>query len=490
MNVMKQKHIYLYLIIMVFCILLQRPLASESSRSKSSRNKIKISLERALLLAINNNIDLKTMHMQQRLYKQSIYEQYREFFPSLSFSYMRTEDTVKGESDTQHHRISVDSEIVIYDGGKRSLSLDISKLKRVLAAQEYKVVRNKIIMQTLQAYLEIIKLRDSIHIHKLTLKRGRMQLAFIKKEYKLGTATKFQVLEIEAKVKEIELSVQKALDDYALAVNQFKLLLKIDWRNNVVITGSIENFTLKQMPYALSVRDYIAKAIHNRNEIMNSDIELGISKRTHRLNQLYYFPKFSIGLNYNLSDDRFTRNQYIPREKGWGVTFKVSTALFGNSADATNFYSKSQNNKAENRSKSGGIKVLDSMSYKSALLGSEIDLVKAEQKTKDIRQNVSIEVLSSYNAMRNAWKMITIAEKQLHLYDTQLTIERLKANMGESRRYDLIKKEIERGEAAIAKLSSKVRYIATVSSLELAMGVNVGYLKLYNIKNKKKRARQ
>jgi len=118
------------------------------------------------------------------------------------------------------------------------------------------------------------------------------------------------------------------------------------------------------------------------------------------------------------------------------------------------------------------------MDYKRAIVESGIQMDTSKENRRSLRQQVSIEVLSSYMALENAWEMMDIADKQLALYDAQLEIERLKANMGESNRYDLMKKEIERGEAAVARLESRVRYLTNASTLELAMGVDIGFLKL------------
>jgi hypothetical protein len=75
--------------------------------------------------------------------------------------------------------------------------------------------------------------------------------------------------------------------------------------------------------------------------------------------------------------------------------------------------------------------------------------------------------------------MIEIAGKRLELNDSQLDIERLKAQMGETRRYDLVEKEIERGEAAVALLNSKIKYLMAASSLELSVGMDSDFLRKY-----------
>jgi hypothetical protein len=91
-------------------------------------------------------------------------------------------------------------------------------------------------------------------------------------------------------------------------------------------------------------------------------------------------------------------------------------------------------------------------------------------------------VLGSINALSQSWKMIDIAKKRLELYDSLLEIERLKANMGETIRYEVVKKEIERGEAAIAHLGARVKYLVTASYLEISLGMDIGSLNLSTLK--------
>ena len=82
--------------------------------------------------------------------------------------------------------------------------------------------------------------------------------------------------------------------------------------------------------------------------------------------------------------------------------------------------------------------------------------------------------------------MIALAQERLNLYDSFLCIERLKADMGESRRYDLVKKEIERGEAALSRLSAITGYMLAAAAVETAVGLDIGSLNLVHMRKKEK----
>jgi len=470
-------------IILLFCIHFISPLSADETdldniiRTQAMpEKKIYLDLEKSLGIAITNNFQLKSINVQGKLQDLTILERWRDYFPVLSLSYMKSDEIKINETDINRYRLSADASIVIYDGGKRGLNYDIEKLKSILARNDYRIALNKTIMDVSGLYLDVLKLKDSVKIYKKTHELGLVQLNFINRELQLGEATKFDVMEIGAKVKEMELNYEKAKNDYLSAINKFKIALKINWQQPLGLLGSIiDDISLKPIGDS-PVDKYISMALKNRKEIESSRVELEINTKTYTINKLYYFPQFSFGMNYSISDDK-----YLPREKEWGVSLKVTTALFGNTGNLDTNYKRGNYGNTRAANDTATINVLDSMSYRRKILESRLNMDSASQNYKDIKEQISIDIINSLTSLKNSWKMIQIAKQQLELYDLQLVIERLKANLGESRRYDLMKKEIERGEAAIAYLDSRVKNLMSILSLESAMGVDLGYLGLYKM---------
>ncbi len=451
--------------------------------SQSGATTVKLNLENALGVAISRNFELDAIKATGKVQHLAITERWRDFFPTLSLSYMQTEESRLREPDVRQHRMSVDSQITVYDGGQRSLAYDVAKLQALLARNDYRIALNEIIAKTRNAYFQVLQLRDSIEINRKTLERGKMQLMFINKELQLGEATKFDKLEIEAKVKEMELNFEKSKNDFTTGLNQFKRMLRVDWRQPVEVIGDIENdFIIRSLNEdKFSIDSLVAIAVKNRKEVESTDVEYIINQKKYTINKRYNFPRISVGLNYSLTDQEF-----FPREKNWGVNIKATTALWGNSADISTGYNEGENGNVRTLTNNESLQVLNSMDYKRKILESGIQLNISKEHKNDVRQQIALEVINSYTTLKNAWKLIDISRTQLELYDNQLVIERMKANMGDSRRYDLIKKEIERGEAAIAYLNSLVRYLSSASALEIALGKDVGFLRLTAMKGDSK----
>lgn len=428
----------------------------------------------SISIGVTNSFDLKEIREREVIYDLSIYESLREYFPSLTFSYLRTEETRMRDSDNRESRLTVETELPVWDGGRRGLNYDVAKLNSLIARNDYRIALNRLMVNIRGEYLNLLKLRETITINRQAYERGMMQLTFIKKEYELGDATRLSALEIEAKVKEVELSVRQAMNEYDAALKKFKLLLRVGRKTPVDIKGDIDRDFVFVPVDAVDDEELISIALKRRKEIESSDVKYEISRINNLINERYYLPNVSLGFNYNLTGEDFP-----PREKGWGVNMKITSRAFGNSVSAGTGYTEGGNGNSRGISRNASVNVLNDMPYKRTLIESRIETARAGDERDVTRESIAIDVAISCSAMKDSWDMIGIAGKRLELYDSQLEIERLKANMGESRRYDLMEKEIERRDAAIALLDSKIRYLMAASELELSVGMDVDFLKNY-----------
>lgn len=447
----------------------------ENFRSKSNKSEVlKLDITSSVSIALSNSFELEEIRAREGLYSLAIGEKLRNYFPSLTFSYMQTDEVKKRESDNRSSRISVESEIVLYDGGKRGLDYDSAKLNALLARNDYRIMMNRLIVSVREGYLNLLKLSETLKIYRQTLEHGKMQLRFIQKEFELGDATKLSVLEIEAKVKEIELSLKQAGDEFEAASKKFKLLLRISRHTPFEIAGDLDRDFIIVPASGIDDEELAAIALKTRKELESGAAKYEISMRNNKMAENYFLPNISLGLNYNLSGE-----EYPPREKGWGVNIKLSTRIFGNTISGGTGYSESGNGNSKSRSANTSADILNDMPYRSTLLQSRIEMAKSGDELSVLKESIAAEIGALSAEIRNSWEMIGIASKQVDLYDAQLIIERLKADMGESRRYDLLEKEMERSRSAVALLNAKIKYLMAASALELSTGMDIDFFRGY-----------
>lgn len=444
------------------------------ARNSASSGPLLLDIDTAVGMAIENSFELREIMAREEIYSLAVDENFRRYFPSVTFSYMQTDEVVTRDTDNRQSRLSVEAEFLVYDCGKRGLDYDAANLNALLASNDYRIALNRLIMQVRSEYLELLKLRETVKIYRMTLDMGNMQLGFIRREYELGDATKLAVMEIEAKIREIELVLEQSIDEYESSLKQFKLLLRIDWRVPVEITGDVERDFLFIPPDRLDEDEMISLALRKRKEIESGRVKCEINKRNMEIAENYYMPDISLGFNYSLTGEEFP-----PREKGWGVNIKISSGIFGSSLNGSAGYNEEDNSGSRALSRNVSIDILNNMQYKRTIAESRLESLKSDDVMEVTAESIAVEVVNACHGMRSAWEMIGISRSRYELYNSQLEIEKLKADMGESRRYDIVEKEIEWCRAAVSLLEARIKYLLSVSALETATGSDSGFIKNY-----------
>lgn len=248
---MKRKTILTHLFMLLLLPSGLFPVTETVSDKGSGGSTLVLDIERAVGMAVSNSFELKEIMAREEVYDLVIDENFREYFPSVTFSYMQTDEVRIRAADSRQAKISVNGEFVLLDGGRRSLNYNVAKLNALVAGNDYRIALGRLIVQVRTAFLNLLRLKDSITIYRMTLDMGNMQLGFIRRECELGDATRLAVMEIEARISEIELSLKEAIDSYESDLKQFKLLLRIDWRIPVLIQGDLNSDFIFILPTEL-----------------------------------------------------------------------------------------------------------------------------------------------------------------------------------------------------------------------------------------------
>lgn len=388
---------------------------NDMNQTVNENENLSLGLDETVSYAVKNNYDLKKIQAQSFINWLQVVEKYRNLFPSLKISYLQNVDTVQEGADSRQNQISLDSDVTIYDGGKARLDYDIVKLQAGLAKNDYKIAYSQFVAKVREQYFKTIQLKKAIEINKQTLMQGQQQLEFIKKENELGEATSIEVMEIGAQVHQIEIKLKQSEDDYENSLQSLRLILKLDWRQKLNLKGDIEqSFVFKQISSEPSVDDLVSLALKNRKETLSSDIECQIDEKKYEMSKNYYIPNFILGLNYNLSGV-----SDMPREKGWGVCLKVSSALLGNTADGNMGYTESGNGGTHTISNNANVNVLNNMEYKRNIYSSKVAVQAAIDDKTTTSQKIASDVITNYQSLKSAWDIIGLSRSQVELSDAE-----------------------------------------------------------------------
>lgn len=201
-------------------------------------------LQNCIDSAVHNNSTIQQQALNAQIaqlqYKQSIYD----FTPSLSgsvnqsFNFGRNLDPISNEftqTTRQNSSLNLNANLVLFNGMIRYYSLQQAKLSILNEELSKKIALRNLKLQTMSFYLqciqstEIIKLTEQ-HIQYTQAQEDRM-LALIKAELK----TEYDLFEISSQKARNQLSLLKAQNDLAFAIQQLKRIMQIQTKDDLLI---------------------------------------------------------------------------------------------------------------------------------------------------------------------------------------------------------------------------------------------------------------
>lgn len=458
-------HLHLLLVI---CLLLT--LKAEPT------NTVSLSLRKAEDVAVENSPDLRILRSQQKIKGFIVNENWRTYFPSASVSWFRNSNIIENESDNRSQRLSLNLDQVIYDGGRRKLALSAAMIDLDLSKYDLLISINSLRYKTRNSYYNILSLMATLDILQNSIDRQSEQLKFSTKELNLGETTEIQTIQIENRLNEIELQNKQTKIALNTSIEEYKVLLRLPSEIRINLVDKI-----------LSSSDYIFKDIPESdlvNIALKSRIEFDRTKAAelqtaaeYEIAKSYYVPTLSIGGYYASTGDR-----YPPREREFGFNFKMNMFLGPNSIqDSSNYISRKEDT---NRSltSSTTIGIYDNLQYKRNIAQSGIDAEQAKISRKQLNDIIRIEVKKAYENYKLSWDSMVLADQNAEVFEKRLFIKKKQVELGEARRIDLAETEIFYLEAQNAKINARVRFLISISDLELAVGASLDSLRLVNRK--------
>lgn len=397
-------------------------------------------LQNCIDSAIHNNSTIQQQALNAQIaqlqYKQSIYD----FIPSISgsvnqsFNFGRNLDPISNEftqTTRQNSSLNLNANLVLFNGMIRYYSLQQAKLSILNEELSKKIALRNLKLQTTSFYLqciqstEIIKLTEQ-HIQYTQVQENRM-LALIKAELK----TEYDLFEISSQKARDQLTLLKAQNDLAFAIQQLKRIMQIQGEyelkidtNEVILTDTSVYILLEQLP-----------------EIQQKDIALKDFTLSKKIASGAYFPAISAytGLGSGYSDsyflvDPFSGDLYVPNfptqfaENIYqSVSFSISIPIYNQHNTRTN--EQIQLIRIEN-AKLERDKIIWEMSSTILQLQMDIKNAKAELESSIYVLNLTRldfdQVENKYQA-----RQINYAEllaKQDQLYTAQSNVVQAKYN--------------------------------------------------------------
>ncbi len=412
-----------------------------------------LSLDEAVARALTCSTRLAALKSSIDVSRRIINEKWRSYLPDVGVSYSKEDTVAYREDDYRSQSILLNVGVDLYNGGRTSAEYRIAKLEALLAAEEYRIERNAIVLNVRSLYYELLKNLDEIAINR-----------------KLMESLELQRVQVEARIAEAEYGILKSENEYQNRLKDLRVLIGLAPGAALALT----RMEIASVPVTAITRgrdELVAIALAKRNEFKKSTYLLYKTGREMELARAYYLPTIRLTGSYG-----YTGNRYPPNKKMWNVGISVTTAIFGSSLSGAQNYGESNNGGTRSSQRSGQAGLYDNPSYASAIIRTEASHREARLAHDLLRKSIAIEVVRAHDSVRENATRIAVSEKNVALLEKQVAIEDAKARLGEITRYDVLKTYLDLSSARLRRLVAKTDYLIAVAVLERTLGYDIGKL--------------
>ncbi len=435
--------------------------------------KLVLSPDSAVRIGVANSFVLQSIDYRQAAVKELITERWRAYLPSLGLSFDRSRTIADSETDIISNEIRVTIEQVIYDGGQRGLDLDLAKIDGLLTKEDFRITYNQLRLDIQSAYLQALAAYGKIQLNLASLARAHEQLRQAQLEERLGFGTRVQVLTVAARLREIELSVERARNEYRQSLHQLKLAMNLDFEIDLELEGNLfYDYFLK--PPDVDRDLLVQRARSLRPEYKRSIAGVHRLKKEKEIAENAWIPQVSVGGYVGREGEKFPL-----RDDTWGVNFRVTFPLGPHTTSTSSNADVSNEGQSRTGSTNSNVQFFDDLSYDRRILESKTALADALSQHNQLNNQLAIEVDSAYDDLRESWESIRIGNGRVYFQYASIRILGTSYEAGQVRRADVLESEVELVQAQEDLTDAIAAYIIASYELEFAAALDPGSLDLF-----------
>lgn len=277
--------------------------------SFSAFSQLKLSLEDAKSILINNNTNLKQATLREKVSRIELDQAYDNLIPNLGFS-MNNQNTmglnfdqitgqlITGNQWTHFVNANINSSITLFQGFRGYNNIQISKVNLDLSKIDTEKLKYELQIQLVNLYFQSLINYDLFQAATSQSKLSEQLVLAEEAKIETGKSTILDLAQAQSKLANDQLNLTNAKNAYDLSILKLKQLLELDEEIELVKPTTDQKQPLTK-EYDITVNDPYLK-------IVNIKIDQSIIKT--RLAKSGYYPTltFSTGYGTNYSSQRFS----------------------------------------------------------------------------------------------------------------------------------------------------------------------------------------
>jgi outer membrane protein TolC len=436
----KTKIILLLILLIVYAVKFSFP-----------QEELILTLEKSIHLALSQNPYHLAVGERVEMARARVREAAADFLPSLDAQGLHTLDEklfflefpsfIPGQPPqrvsmdfTRDYQFSLSLSLPLFTSGRLTSSFRQAKYGLLSAEEDVKQSEHLTVFNAKKGFYGYLITKDFVNVAEEAVEIAEKHFNNVKSLYKVGMASKFDLLRSEVQVTNLKPRLIKARNNLIIAELSLKTLLGLDLSQPIAIKGE-----MTYTPFEPDLVESISRALVNRPEVSQLRYQKQIAGEMLKLTRASGLPNLAILSTYNFWADRFNFKKDTWQDY-YSINLVVTVPLFaGFSTHARVAQSKAMIREIELSRK--GIEalikfevrqaVLKLTEAKESLLSQEKNVDQAQESLRIAELNfaegmaTTLDVSSTQAALSQAKTYYSQA-----LYDYVLSLAQLDKAMG------------------------------------------------------------
>ncbi len=424
----------------------------------------------AVNIALQNSKQIYLQELNSLITMKTSKLSFREFLPSVNFSYNDSSGVTYFSTDTNSKTFSVSLNQLLFDGGKLRFNYQINKLNSMYSYNAVTLELKEFQSQIINEYYSLLKQREIVNINEDLLESATEQLTIIEKEKDLGLTLETEYLEYQISYLQTENDLYISKRELRRREDDFKILLGLSKNVKLDINDSFYN-DYKFISY-IDYIDFLFEYSKNNNlELKQQNLSIITAQKQLEFSKTWFLPSISLeggvsfsGTNYPLTEPSynlklnfsFSDNPFLPTDINKSLSLK--------------------NQKLNNITDNASFTLLPSSTYLTTLKQNKISLLQLKLQYENSINQLYDSISDAIYSLDDLLHSIIIQEKTINLQQKKIEVSKAELKTGNIKRVDYLEDLINLASYKIQLLDEKFNAQNQIRTLEIITYIPLGEL--------------
>ncbi len=400
-----------------------------------------LDLRTAIGFSLHNNFAIRQAKERIRQEEGVLIEVSARSIPTVAAngSYQRNQKAISSSypASDRSWQMNITATQALYSGGGIRSAVKSSKLSRDAAMLDLEATINDALLQTRNAFYQVLLAREKIVVQESNLELLQSQLKTATDRYKAGAASNFEQLRAEVAMANAKVPLITARNDYRLAIEELRQVMGVASSSTAKAPECIG--VLDFTPVAFDLQSAFSAAHANRPDLKRLEKLTSSREESVTTARSGYQPTVSLFGEYSLvkgSSDAFRDSP-----KGWIAGLQANWNIF------------------DGRATAGRVAQARSQVEQSRLSLTEAQLA------------VDVEVRRAFSQWQEATELAEASKKVVEQATESVRLASVRFSTGSGTQLDLLQAQVDLTTARTNQIQSNYSYNVAVNSLRKAMGM-------------------